>query len=180
MAGEKNRRRGRRAYLEDFHKTANGEYVYTGAYYTYQGETMTWRQSMAVRLGLSVGAVALAVLGGMIPAPGMGGCFYVLLPYVCALISSVSVVWAAARMAHWGDPLREYVYQKTVAVLPLRCLLTAVFSAVTLVGAAVYLLLRGDDGAGPACTILFFALQAGVLGCALGLRWLEHRQKWSK
>lgn len=179
MAGEKNRR-GRRAYLEQFQKTASGDYVYTGPSYTYVEEGMTFRRSMAVRCALAGGAAALAVLGGFLPAPGMGGCPYVLLPYVAALLSAVSIAWAAVRMAWWGSPLREYVYQKTAAALPLRCALSAAFALATLLGSAIYLVLNGDDGAGAWCTILFLSLQIGVSACSLGLRRFEHGQKWLK
>lgn len=180
MAEGKKKRRGRRAYLEDFQRTASGDYVYTGPSYTCSEERMSYRRSMAVRWALSGGGAVMAVLGGTIPAPGMSNCPYVLLPYVGALLSAVSVVWAVARMAYWGNPLREYVYEKTAAALPVRCALTAAFAIVILLGLTVYLLVNGDDGVKTWCTILFFALQIGVLGCSVGLRKFERAQNWSK
>lgn len=179
MAEEKKKRRGRRAYLEGFQKTVGGDYAFTGPSYTYVEQGMTHRRAMAVRWALGAGAAALELLCGSFPAPGMSGCPYVLLPYAAALLSLVSVVWAVARMAYWGSPLREYVYRKTAAALPKRCMAAAAFAFVTLLGETVYLLRNGGDGVGILCRILFFALQIGVLGCALGLRQFEQRQKWS-
>lgn len=180
MAEDGKKRKGRRAYLEDFQKTASGEYVYTGSHYAYVEQGMTFRRSMAVRWLLGGGTAALALLGGCIPVPGMTGGFFVLMPYIAAVLSAVSVLWAVARLAYWGSPLREYVYQKTVAALPGRCVLVAVFAALTLAGEAAYLPLKGTDGVATAFIVLFFVSQAGALGCALGLRRFERLQKWSK
>ena len=57
-----------------------------------------------------------------------------ILPYAGALVAGISAVWALARMSCGGARLRSYVYEETVAKLPLRCLLTGVFAA--LLGAA--------------------------------------------
>lgn len=62
--------------------------------------------------------------------------FYVLLPYAGALVAGISAVWALARMSRGGARLRSYVYEETVAKLPLRCLLTGVFAALAAVGSA--------------------------------------------
>ena len=92
MAEEK-KRRGRRAYLEDFQKTATGEYVYTGKLHYYETQGLERRQAL-LRLWLLTGAIAAAVVvSGCVPAAGMSNTFYVLLPYAGALLSAASVVW---------------------------------------------------------------------------------------
>ena len=90
MAEEK-KRRGRRAYLEDFQKTATGEYVYTGKLHYYETQGLERRQAL-LRLWLLTGAIAAAVVvSGCVPAAGMSNTFYVLLPYAGALLSAASV-----------------------------------------------------------------------------------------
>lgn len=64
-------------------------------------------------------ALALAVVaGGCIPAPGMQNCFYVLLPYLGEVVAAASVVWALAKLGTDWREVREYNYEKSVAVLP--------------------------------------------------------------
>ena len=133
MAEEK-KRRGRRAYLEDFQKTATGEYVYTGKLHYYETQGLERRQAL-LRLWLLTGAIAAAVVvSGCVPAAGMSNTFYVLLPYAGALLSAASVVWLMCRLAAGGDPLRHYVYTATVAQMRVRGRLVLIFSALTLVG----------------------------------------------
>ena len=48
MAEEQKKRRGRRAYLDDFQKTASGEYVYNGKMHYYQSEHMGRKKAIFV------------------------------------------------------------------------------------------------------------------------------------
>lgn len=177
MARDKEKR-GRRSHLGDFSPTASGEYVYTGPTYVSQG--LPPRPAMALRWALSLGCAVLAAASGCLPAPGMMDCFYVILPWAASLLAAASLVWAAARMAYWGQPLREYVYQKTVRALPLRCALTAAAAGAAAVLSPVYALTHPQEEHSPVCTCLFFIFQIGVLGCALALRRAEARQTWKK
>ncbi len=93
--------------------------------------------------------------------------FYVLLPYAGALVAGISAVWALARMSRDGARLRSYVYEETVAKLPLRCLLTGVFAALATVGECMDVFLNGGQGA-IWYAVLFTALAAAACcGCFL-------------
>ena len=87
------RKKGRRAYLDSFHQTPSGDYIYTGATYSLaNGSGRT-----AVRLAvLGAAAVAAEAAAGCFSAPGTGRCFYILLPYAAALIACVLAAWAAS------------------------------------------------------------------------------------
>ena len=61
MAEEQKKRRSRRAYLDDFQKTASGEYVYNGKLHYYQSEHMGRKKAIFVLWLLTVGA--MVVLG---------------------------------------------------------------------------------------------------------------------
>lgn len=179
MAEEK-RKKGRRAHLSSFAPTAAGEYYYTGAHYRWVSGGGSWRRAMAVRWLLAGGAILCQILAGIIPAPGMKNCFYVILPWAGALLAAVSLAWAAARMSYWGNPLRAYVYEKTAQILPARCCATMVFSALTALLTGLYLFLDGSEQVGPLCTCLFFFFQIGCFSLALTLRGWERRQEWQK
>ena len=125
------RKKGRRAYLDSFHQTPSGDYIYTGATYSLaNGSGRT-----AVRLAvLGAAAVAAEAAAGCFSAPGTGRCFYILLPYAAALIACVLAAWAAVRLAAGGVRLRQYVYDGTVKKLPSRTLAAAVLAGAAALG----------------------------------------------
>ena len=88
-----------------------------------------------------------------------------ILPYAGALVAGISAVWALARMSCGGARLRSYVYEETVAKLPLRCLLTGVFAALAAVGECMDVFLNGEQGA-IWYAVLFAALAAAAAAAA--------------
>ena len=138
---QKKTRRGRE-YLNDFRRDVNGSYLYQGSYRCYTG-SMPYAKLRGLLWALCGGALAALAAAGMVPAPGAMQQFYVLLPYAGALVAGISAVWALARMSRGGARLRSYVYEETVAKLPLRCLLTGVFAALAAVGECVDVFLNG-------------------------------------
>ena len=130
--------------------------------------------------GMSTAATCTRAATAAIPAacrmPNCGACcgrcaagamqqFYVLLPYAGALVAGISAVWALARMSRGGARLRSYVYEETVAKLPLRCLLTGVFAALAAVGECMDVFLNGGQGA-IRYAVLFAALAAAAAAAA--------------
>ena len=109
--------------------------------------------------------LAALAAAGMVPAPGAMQQFYVLLPYAGALVAGISAVWALARMSRGGARLRSYVYEETVAKLPLRCLLTGGFAALAAVGECMDVFLNGGQGA-IWYAVLFAALAAAAAAAA--------------
>ena len=75
------------------------------------------------------------------------------------------LLWALARMSRGGARLRSYVYEETVAKLPLRCLLTGVFAALAAVGECVDVFLNGGQNA-IRYAVLFAALAAAAAAAA--------------
>lgn len=170
-------KRKRWSYVNDFRRTASGEYIYIGPTYCFQGESHIRKQGI-LRWGiLAVGMAVCAVLGGFILAPGTANCAYVLIPYVLAFISACSVLWGFVRLAAGKDPLRSYVYEATVKQFPLRTILTAVGAAGALVGEVVYVALNGTQGLAVGM-VIFLVSEAAVLIMALLWRPLGRNMKW--
>ncbi len=178
--GEEKRKKGRRAHLGGFAPTAAGEYVYTGSHYAYVEQGAGFKRFLTVQWALALGCLGCAVGSGCVSGPGMGNTFYVIVPWAGALIAAVSVVWAVARMAYWGTPLRDYVYEKTVLALPVRCKIAAALAAATGILSGVSLVLDGMGQADVFGVCAFFSLQVGMIFCALALLFLEKKQKWEK
>lgn len=164
MAEQKRRRR---SYLEDFHETASGEYVYTGRIHPFEGTASERVRALAALWGCTALSLAALVAGGCLPAAGMDGCPYVLLPYAAALLAEVSVVWLMGRLTAGGESLRDYVYKSTVGKARVRGTIAAAFCGLTLAGEGLYLALNGAGerraGSAALCLLLMLALGMQVL-----------------
>lgn len=172
------KRRGRRGYLEDFQKTASGEYIYKGVCHAYQEDGLSRKKALAVLWLLTVGMAASVVIGGCMPAAGLMDCWYVILPWGLCLVAIVSVVWLMGRLTAGGDPLRDYVYRATILQSGLRGNLTLILAAATIAGEAVYLFGSGFGGRVKETAVFLFCMLA-LLVCALLWRLIMRRLHWS-
>lgn len=123
--------RGRWAYLEDFRPTADGQYVYTGALYSFaEGDEALKKHRRSLWL-LSAPVFAVILALGFLRIPGMVGCAYVLIPYAAELFCSGFTLWSLGSMT--GKKLREYSYKRSVVRFPVFYPLTAILAAVCIV-----------------------------------------------
>lgn len=172
------RRRGRWSDLDDFTKAPDGSYIYIGVTYTFQGTPRERRKQLAALVGLAAAMLAAAVASGCVSAPGTGRCVYVVLPYCLCLLSTCSLAWGLGRLIAGGDPLRNYVYKATVRQFPLRCVLTVLGAAATLIGEAVYLILHGAGDLVFGASFFLFC-HGLVLAGALLFRRLSRAMQWT-
>lgn len=158
---KKKTRRNRRAYLDDFYRDASGRYIYKGRMYAYVTQKPDRRHALRQLCLAGFGGLCALLVNGVLPAPSMLNCPYVILPYALGLCAAASVCWALGRLASAGDPLREYVYQQTVQRLPMRCWLTVGCTALAAIGQIVYMALHGFGGH-IAASLLFLAAEMGA------------------
>ena len=165
-------------YLDDFIKDCSGRYIYRGSVYTYaETNSLPRRKAVAYLRLLTAAAFALALAQGCIPADGMLGCVYVLVPYCGELFSAGSALWALFPLGS-GDAIRQYNFAVSAEVLPRRALLTAVFAALTLAGEGVYLIIHGTDNALCIALLVLFMILAGA--AAMYLRRFVLTLRWEK
>lgn len=182
-AGQKKRKKGRRAYLEDIHRTADGSYVYTGPCFEYDAEVNT-RGSVLLRLWLLLlPALAASVISTCFNVPFMRDTWYTIAPYAFELTSIGAAVWAAGRITANGTILREYVRRQTFGALPVRCWLAVGFAGAGVAGAAAFMLAHGVQGEPFRCAA-YLALKAVVIVCcaftarfAPSVAWSETAEK---
>lgn len=169
------KRRGRRAYLNDFQVNVAGEYIYTGKVYRWGSD----RKGALLRMWtFGLGAMAAAVAAGCIPGTGMEGAAWALLPYVVSLIAACTCVYAVGRLSFAGTEVREYVFQASVDQLPIRCMVTAIAASVAILGEIVNLFLPSFAG-NLAGGILLMVLEGAILGFSVLLRGVVVRLKWT-
>ena len=177
MAGEKKRHFNRRSYLEDFQKTVSGDYVYTGATYSFASANGMSRKQALTMLWLFGGVLLVsAVVQGCLPAGSMIGCAYVILPYGGMLVCAVLSLWALGRLSVNRDPLRAYIHKATVEALPGRSLFAFIFSAAALVGQLIYLFAHGFE----ALSLLTLALFAADTASSFLFYRTARMLKWEK
>lgn len=146
MAGEKKKRRGRSAYLNDFHLNEQGDYVYKGKLFGFIEKTVTYQQYL-FRIGLAaVSIFLLTVTAECLPAVAMSRFGLTSIPWLGQMIAACFMAYAVWKI-FWGkNPMREYIYKASVQKLPMRALFTAVFSFLTALAEAIYILVNGCDG----------------------------------
>ena len=115
----------RRAYLDDFKKTQNGDYQYEGSRYACELSEKEWKKKST-----GMAAAGIAVL--------------LLLPYAVQLAAACSLAWACARLWSKEYPLREYVYQQTVCKIPLRGGVCIAAAGVSVIGELAELTRHSD------------------------------------
>lgn len=168
MAEKNDKKRGRRAYLQYFTQTPNG-YEYTGPVCRCQNPPRE-RKRLLLKQGCCCAVMAAAaVTSGCIPAPGTANCFYVLIPFLWVFAAVVLTCWAYCQLAGGGEPMRRYVYDRSLPKLPTRLVFTAVGAALALAGEAFYLLKGADDGKLWAAA-LFMVCQGSIVAAAFAMR----------
>ena len=139
------KKKGRRAYLEDIHRTADGRYIYTGPCFAYD-EEVNPRGSVLLRLWLLIlPAVAACVVSCCFNVPFMHNTWYTVGPYGFEFALIGTIVWALGRITVNGSILREYVRKQTFGALPLRCWLAVGFAGIGMIGGIVYMLVHGTS-----------------------------------
>lgn len=137
MANMKKQKPKRRAYLDYYKADASGRYHYTGP--VYHCDTPADKRRVCVcRLWIcSLIAAVAVVMDGCVPAPAMMTAFG-LLPYIGQVTAVGSVVWAMCRLKTSFEHIYAYVFEKTMAVFPVRSAATAIVSGVATLGVILY------------------------------------------
>lgn len=146
MAGEKRKRRSRRAYLNDFHLNEKGDYVYEGRMIGFVEESVTYHQYLQRIIPAAVLMLALSVAAECLPAVAMSRFGLTAIPWLGQIITACLAAYAVWKISWGKNPMREYVYKASVEKLPMRTLLTAGFSFLTALAETIYILVNGCDG----------------------------------
>ena len=172
------KRAGRYAYLNDIHRTANGKEIYTGPCFKYDTAVNTRASVVLKLLLLALPAFAACVISGCFNVPFMRDTWYTVVPFGFELVSLGSVLWAACRILCNKDVVRDYIKKQTFGALPLRCLLSVIFSACGLIGGTVFMLCNGTMGEAARC-FAYIALKAVSIVCAAFIAFIARNVKWA-
>lgn len=170
------KRRNRRAYLDAFRRDAAGKYIYTGDVYRWG----TPRRPVLVRLWLyGIGTFAAELAAGCVPGTKIEALWWVLIPYAAGLIFAGVLLWHIYELTDGGDPVPEFVWQKTAGRLPWFSVATAVCAGVAGAAEFVQIWLPGFAGQRLAGGIAVLLAWAALALCILIRRQLS-RIAWQK
>ena len=124
--------------LNEYKRSADGDYVYTGGYYA-PVDAATYGKRCRVFVLCGACVAALVVAQGLLTAGGMKNTFYVLLPFLGEVICLFLAVWNTVRLLYAGDRIKHYVYESVTKTIPGALLALSVFAAAAFIGSVVFL-----------------------------------------
>ena len=71
------------------------------------------------------------------------------------------MIWAVLRLRKAEEPIREYIYKKSVQALPHRAMLCMIFAGLGFVTMVLYLVMNGSGGRVASVIVALLALGAG-------------------
>lgn len=160
-------RKKRHSRLEYFQRNAAGEYIYTGKHMSYVSTEKSRKRLLLELWGLGTAGMICLLVSGFLPLRSFRGCFYVLLPYMIALVAAISCLWTIGELTGGGDPLRQYVHDATVLKLPGRAMVSAVAALIGMLGEAVSCILNGADGTVGVLAAFFLLMAIGTAAMVL-------------
>ena len=166
----------RRDYLNDYKRSAEGDYVYTGDLYRFTGDV---RRMRVLTAALALASLAATLGSGLINAAGMSNTFYVILPYIAEVGGMFFLCWNAVRLLRAGPVLKAYVYLAVSKRLPNAGLAICVSALVGLLGSVVFLILNGTGGK-PVQSVLYPITKAASAAVGLLARRVTRAFTWEK
>ena len=140
-----------RRYLNDFKRSANGEYVYTGNVYLF-GDY----KDSGIKLGALCGLCFASVIGsGFINAAGLNNTFYVIIPYILEVACLFALCWNTVRLLWAKGELREYIYKPVTRGIPSSAMALSIFAGIGLICSIIFILINGFEKKEIWCIIYF-------------------------
>ena len=138
------KKKSRRSYIENIHRTADGGIIYTGPCFEYDEETNK-RGSVLLRLWLlALPAIAACIISGCITTPFIGSVFYKItlgaeFVFICL------ITWAICRITGNGRVIRDYVRRQTFGALSVLSWIAVGSAGIGLIGATVFIIVNGTS-----------------------------------
>ena len=172
MAAQK--KRGKGSYLNDFEKSQDGGSVYAGK--TWHADAAARRRILVKLWALQVCMLLAAFLPGFVTTAGLLNTFYVIIPYVFWLISDFALAYTLGNVTFGGNPLRDYIYERSVKQYRIRTMFPLAGAALTAFALLIFLL-RGGSGEGEVVCFACCGVQAAASflaeQCKIADIWME-------
>ncbi|MBP3892374.1 MAG: hypothetical protein J6D29_09385 [Solobacterium sp.] len=168
-----------KAYLNDFKLNEKGEYEYRGTKHAFHTPSFSYAQARNRLLLYTTIMLGCAFGIGLFPAAGTTNTMYVVIPYTVCLVCCSIFLFRFVSFLMAKDPIRDYLYKKTVVRFPIYLNIIQITAIIALVMEGVYLILHGFNNM--VVATLFYCL--GLVGVILfSYAWLKffHTLKWKE
>ena len=158
------KKKGRRAYLDDYEAKEDGSYAYTGLLWRWAEPEQRAGFLREARTLLGV-AIACSLGAGFVPAPGVGNAFFVLVPYVISIVGlslSCVCVW---RVMREGECLRNHVYVSAGQRLRAWLIVGALAAGLSAIGELICVLAGGGGVEAPLLGAAFALCECAAAAC---------------
>jgi len=141
-------------------RNINGRHVYVGKLHDYADDNPLEFADMIKRmLILSAVSCAASAAAGCLRVPGMLNTWWVIIPYLGAILSAALMIWGSIRLLVNEKPLKDSVYKSSALVLPPRCGAHVIFACILLIVYFINILVNGSAGFDTWQCIVFNSLQ---------------------
>lgn len=132
----------RNAYLDDFQKSASGEYIYNGKFLEFNGDENLFKSIKLRMYVLTAIGVVISLVSGILPVPGAIDSWYIILPYALEIILLCMGLYKELRFFRNGKKVREYIYEKTFKEFKGIFYTALIGSTLSLLGETIYAILN--------------------------------------
>ncbi|MBQ9032150.1 MAG: hypothetical protein IJ106_11965 [Parasporobacterium sp.] len=166
----------RYSYLDDYKKGMDGTYVYYGRHYLFSGsreELQGYKWTIGITALL---LVALFIIGGIMDAGAVWNTWYVILPYALEAVLIFLLIWKGLTLIVEKNPVKAYIYNKTVPWLRPCGLILAGICVISLIAALICLLTKPDTVKLTGC-LLYMGIKVltGICGYLFAGRMKRYR-----
>ena len=178
MEEKKKKSGGRRAYLNDFLPNEYGEYEYKGRSMHFSGTAQQYAQMIKLSVVAALLMAVLTIVPEFLPSVPASRFPVSAVLWLAQLVSMGLTVYSVWKM-YWGrEPLREYIYKKSVLRLPGQTAVCFGASALLAMELIIYMLIKGTgDNVFPAIARPVAALICAAVSLQLHL--MIKRSEWN-
>lgn len=154
------------SYLDDYKKGMNGEYVYYGTYYNFEGTSGELRKYKAILGTTDFIVLALFILGGLMDAGRIWNTWYVVVPFALEAVSIFLLLWKTITLITERSPIKTYIYRKSVPWFRPLAWIVGITAGISLVMTLVCMLVNPDYVKITGC-VLYMAIKAVMIACII-------------
>ena len=167
------------SYLDDYKKGLDGTYVYYGRHHVFQGSPEELRRYKWI-LGITdLLAAALFIGSGIMDGGAIWSTWYVVIPFALEVVTIFLLVWKTITLLFEKNPVKSYIYKKTVPWFQPLSVLLMVFAGLSVLLTGLCMILKSSFVKPTGC-IYYMILQLAMAVLAfVFFRWIK-RSAWEE
>ncbi len=154
------------SYLDDYKKGMNGQYVYYGTYYNFEGSSSEFRRYKMILAMADLLLLALFILGGLMDAGRIWNTWYVVIPFALEAISIFLLLWKTITLIIEKSPIKTYIFKKSVPWFKPLAWITGITAGLSLITTFICMMVNLDYVKVTGC-IFYMVIKAIMIACVI-------------